>query len=164
MRWCGQQTPGRQDTSEAILFIYNVEVNDAFPQPLLADCAEGLLDSHVGFQQRLIDTAMSRDGVIEIGKPGDIGHVVRLHRQAGNANSPRRDRPTADRERESDVTTRPQTTDSETQLGASGAFLSREVGIEPGGGFEMRPRLQQICHKRHLGARPRKEMMKKGRD
>jgi len=28
---------------------------------------------------------MSRDGVIEIGKPGDIGHAVGLHRQAGNA-------------------------------------------------------------------------------
>jgi hypothetical protein len=28
---------------------------------------------------------MSRDGVIEIGKPGDIGHAVGLQRQAGNA-------------------------------------------------------------------------------
>jgi len=28
---------------------------------------------------------MLRDGVIEIGKPGDIGHAVGLHRQAGNA-------------------------------------------------------------------------------
>ena len=67
------------------MFIYSVKVDDAFPQPLLPDCAERLLDSHVGLQQRLIDTAMSRDGVIEIGKPGDIGHVVGLHRQAGNA-------------------------------------------------------------------------------
>jgi len=67
------------------MFIYNVEVDDAFAQPLLPDCAERLLDSHVSLQQRLIDTAMSRDGVIEIGKPGDIGHGVGLHRQAGNA-------------------------------------------------------------------------------
>ena len=67
------------------MFIYSVKVDDAFPQPLLPDCAQRLLDSHVGPQERLIDTAMSRDGVIEIGKPGDIGHVVGLHRQAGNA-------------------------------------------------------------------------------
>ena len=45
---------------------------------------------------------------------------------------------------ESDVTTRPQTTDSETQLGASGAFLSREVGIEQGGAFEMRPSSKSV--------------------
>ena len=64
------------------MFIYSVEVDDSFAQPLLPDCAERLLDSHVGLQQRLIDTAMSRDGVIEIGKPGDIGHAVGLHRQA----------------------------------------------------------------------------------
>ena len=67
------------------MFIYSVEVDDSFAQPLLPDCAERLLDSHVGLQQRLIDTAMLRDGVIEIGKPGDIGHAVGLHRQAGNA-------------------------------------------------------------------------------
>ena len=67
------------------MFIYSVEVDDSFAQPLLPDCAERLLDRHVGLQQRLIDTAMSRDGVIEIGKPGDIGHAVGLHRQAGNA-------------------------------------------------------------------------------
>ena len=67
------------------MFIYHVEADDAFAQPLLPDCAERLLDRHVSLQQRLIDTAMSRDGVIEIGKPGDIGHVVGLHRQAGNA-------------------------------------------------------------------------------
>jgi hypothetical protein len=70
------------------MFIYNVEVDDSFAQPLLPDCAERLLDSHVGFQQRLINTAVSRDGVIEIGKPGDIGHAVGLHRQAGNATVP----------------------------------------------------------------------------
>ena len=29
---------------------------------------------------------MSRDGVIEIGKPGDIGHAVALHRPIVNAN------------------------------------------------------------------------------
>ena len=67
------------------MFIYSVEVDDSFAQPLLPDCAERLLDSHVGLQQRLIDTAMLRDGVIEIGKPGDIGHAVGLHRQTGNA-------------------------------------------------------------------------------
>ena len=68
------------------MFIDNVEVDDAFAQPLLPDGAERLLDRHVGLQQRLIDTAMSRDGVSEIGKPGDIGHAVALHRPILNAN------------------------------------------------------------------------------
>jgi hypothetical protein len=62
------------------MFIYSVKVDDAFPQPLLPDCAQRLFDSHVGPQQRLIDTTMSRDGVIEIGKPGRIGHALALHR------------------------------------------------------------------------------------
>src|SRR5207248_9734012 len=64
-----------------------IKIDDPFAETLAPDGGERFLHGHVCLQQRLIDTRMSRDRVVEIRKRGRIGHAVALHRRPGNARS-----------------------------------------------------------------------------
>ena len=72
----GQQTPGRHDAHESVLFVDRIKINYALAHALAPDPLQRFANRHVGVQQRKIFPRMLDDRCVKIGNAAGKLHLA----------------------------------------------------------------------------------------